>query len=451
MFKKIIYFFLITSILACNNQNVTFLSGKIIKPTNNQIQLLKDEKVIKNIKINSDGIFSSSIDNLSNGLYNFVHLPEFQYLIIEKGDSLVLRLNSLDFDESLVFSGKGSSKNNYLIDVFLEHEEEEDYVKSNYKSSKRVFKQIIDSLKNIKTKHYSNYKSSIKTNYISDLIINHAILIPLYSHIENYIILNKKNHSTNVSFFNNYRNKIDLNIYELSHFKPYLDYITLKSINESFSEKKGYDYNLNFNLSRLNYIKNHISNQTIKTKLLRFIAYEYLLEEKLLINIDQFIYEFLKISDNKSTNSEISMLYDNIASLQSGKVFPQINLFNEKNINKEISSHVNFNNKNIFVFWSYDQNAHQVNLFNRVNLLSAKHSNYHFNLININDEKIKWKNNYLNKFNNKRIRNFRTVNFEIMSKKMILNNLNKVLVTGMDGVILEILNLNSLEKYLNDN
>ena len=145
MFKKIIYFFLITSILACNNQNVTFLNGKIIKPTNNQIQLLKDEKVIKNIKINSDGIFSSSLDNLSNGLYNFVHLPEFQYLIIEKGDSLVLRLNSLDFDESLVFSGKGSSKNNYLIDVFLEHEEEEDYVKSNYKSSKRVFKQIIDS------------------------------------------------------------------------------------------------------------------------------------------------------------------------------------------------------------------------------------------------------------------------------------------------------------------
>jgi hypothetical protein len=34
---------------------------------------------------------------------------------------------------------------------------------------------------------------------------------------------------------------------------------------------------------------------------------------------------------------------------------------------------------------------------------------------------------------------------------MILNNLNKVLITGTDGVILEIFNLNSLEKYLNDN
>ena len=44
-----------------------------------------------------------------------------------------------------------------------------------------------------------------------------------------------------------------------------------------------------------------------------------------------------------------------------------------------------------------------------------------------------------------------TVGSKIMSKKMILNNLNKVLITGTDGVILEIFNLNSLEKYLNDN
>ena len=275
MIKKIFPFFLIILIIGCKSENKTFISGKIIKPTNNEIQLLKDEKVIKNININNEGIFSTSIDDLNDGLYNFVHLPEFQYLIVNKGDSLVLRLNSLDFDESLVFSGKGASKNNYLIDVFLEHEKDENYVKKNYKSSRLIFKNIIDSLLKKKIKHYSGY--NFKNNFISNLIINHAILIPLYSHIENYIILNKKNHSKNIQYFNKYRKEINLNINELSHFKPYLDYITLKSINESFSDKKGYDYNLNFNLLRLNYIKNQISNETIKTKLLRYIAYEYLL------------------------------------------------------------------------------------------------------------------------------------------------------------------------------
>ena len=146
MIKKIISFFLIILIIGCKSEYKTFISGKIIKPTNNEIQLLKDEKVIKNININNEGIFSTSIDDLNDGLYNFIHLPEFQYLIINKGDSLVLRLNSLDFDESLVFSGKGASKNNYLIDVFLEHEKDEDYVKKNYKSSRVIFKNIIDSL-----------------------------------------------------------------------------------------------------------------------------------------------------------------------------------------------------------------------------------------------------------------------------------------------------------------
>ena len=447
MIKKIISFFLIILIVGCKSEYKTFISGKIIKPTNNEIQLLKDEKVIKNININNEGIFSTSIDDLNDGLYNFIHLPEFQYLIINKGDSLVLRLNSLDFDESLVFSGKGASKNNYLIDVFLEHEKDENYVKINYKSSRIIFKNIIDSLLSKKIKHYSDY--NFKSNSISDLIINHAILIPLYSHIENYIILNKKNHSKNIQYFNRYRKEINLNINELSHFKPYLDYITLKSINESFSEKRGYDYNLNFNLLRLNYIKNQISNETIKTKLLRFIAYEYLLEEKLLINIDQFIYEFLKISDNENTNNEVSILYKNIILLQVGKKFPEIKLFNQNKIVN--GTEINVNNKNIFVFWSYDQNAHQVNLFSKINIFSDKYSNYYFNLININKDSLKWKNNYSNKFYNNRIKNFRAVNFESMSKKMILNNLNKVIITDNNGIIKKILTLNSLEKYLENN
>ncbi|MDA9622187.1 hypothetical protein N9S70_00275 [Flavobacteriaceae bacterium] len=447
MIKKIFPFFLIILIIGCKSENITFISGKIIKPTNNEIQLLKDEKVIKNIKINNEGIFSTSIDDLNDGLYNFVHLPEFQYLIVNKGDSLVLRLNSLDFDESLVFSGKGAPKNNYLIDVFLEHEKDENYVKKNYKSSRLIFKNIIDSLLKKKIKHYSGY--NFKNNFISNLIINHAILIPLYSHIENYIIINKNNHSKNIQYFNKYRKEINLNINELSHFKPYLDYITLKSINESFSDKKGYDYNLNFNLLRLNYIKNQISNETIKTKLLRYIAYDYLLEEKLLINIDQFIYEFLKISENETTNSEISILYKNITSLQVGKKFPEIKLFNENKIVN--GTEINVNNKNIFVFWSYDQNAHQVNLFSKINIFSDKYSNYYFNLININKDSLKWKNNYSNKFYNNRIKNFRAVNFESMSKKMILNNLNKVIITEDNGIIKKILTLNTLERYLENN
>ena len=185
-------------------------------------------------------------------------------------------------------------------------------------------------------------------------------------------------------YFANYRNNINYNIDDLSHFKPYLDYITIKSINQSFGINEGFDYSLNFNLNRLKFIENNVFNTTIKNKLLRFIAYEYLLEEKLLINIDSFIHEFEKISSNTKTNNEIKELYTNIVALQVGKKIPSISLIERNGNIKEIGSIKN--SKNIFTFWSYDQNAHQVNLFNKIQLYSKDNLDYNFYLININKD-----------------------------------------------------------------
>ena len=66
MFRSIVSCLLITFFIGCSNQNKTFISGKIIKPTNNEILILKDEKIIKKITINNQGTFSSSIENLNN-------------------------------------------------------------------------------------------------------------------------------------------------------------------------------------------------------------------------------------------------------------------------------------------------------------------------------------------------------------------------------------------------
>jgi len=53
MFRSIAVCLLITFFIGCNNHNKTFISGKIIKPTNNEILILKDEKIIKKITINN--------------------------------------------------------------------------------------------------------------------------------------------------------------------------------------------------------------------------------------------------------------------------------------------------------------------------------------------------------------------------------------------------------------
>jgi len=43
-----------------------------------------------------------------------------------------ITFNTIDFDESLVFSGEGAEINNFLIDLFLVNEEEEQQILSTF-------------------------------------------------------------------------------------------------------------------------------------------------------------------------------------------------------------------------------------------------------------------------------------------------------------------------------
>ena len=40
----------------------------------------------------------------------------------------MLRLNTFDFDESLVYTGKGAKENNFLMDIYLLNEEEDEKI-----------------------------------------------------------------------------------------------------------------------------------------------------------------------------------------------------------------------------------------------------------------------------------------------------------------------------------
>ena len=446
--KKILLIILLLTI-SCSDKEITYIGGKILKKTSDEISILKDEKLIKKIAINENGEFFSKLDSINDGLYNFIHPPEFQYLIFEKGDSIVLRLDVLDFDESLVFTGKGSSKNNYLIDVFLKHEEENDFIKSKFKSNDMNFIKTIDSLINIKIIEFSKFKKFNKTNQSTELILEYAIKLPIYSNVE-YFISNFSSSIKSNDIYK-YREDVDLNIETFSHFKPYLDYIISRTINHSNQNVNTDSHNsLNYNLKRLEFVNRNITHPIIKTKIYRYIGFEYLLKESELMNINTFLNKFLEYSNNTSTNKEINELYNNIFSLQVNNNIPQVNLVNEKSVVKDIADF--YNDKPIvYVFWSYDQNSHQITLFNRINKILNSNSNYNIHTININDDNFKWKKiiNLLKK--RKNLHHFRSVDFDDMSKKMILNNLNKVIITNKNGKIKKILNVTKLEKLFNIN
>ena len=453
MKNNIILLLILAIISSCEDDDhkTSYFAGKIIKNTNDKISLLKDEFVINETFISEDGSFHMVLDSINNGLYNFKHLPEVQYVIFETKDSLVLRLNAVDFDESLVFSGKGSSKNNYLIDVFLEHENQEKFINSNLRNSPANFKKLIDSLLKLKKLKFDNFKKLKKLNKTSITIINNAIKLPLYSKMEAYISgIKQKNLLNTLNYdFYDFREDIDLNVEELSNFKPYLDYIILRTNNESVINYSPYsNLDFDFNLDRIRFVKSYISNPVIKSKILRYIAFEYLLKDNPLIDIDSFLNEFLKISIDDKINIEIEQLYSNISLLQIGKTLPEIELTNE--FGDSISSiELKLNKPIIYVFWSYDQNSHQNSLFNRVFEFLNKNKNYIFHCININSNQKKWREslNYIKKDNS--IKHYITNDFHTMSKKMILNNLNKIIITDNKGKIISISNIIELDSNLN--
>ena len=452
MYKKylLIFSFIITTISCGFDDNSTYFVGKILKKTNDKISILKDQVVLNEAVISNDGDFTMVIDSVQDGLYNFKHLPEFQYILLEKKDSLVLRLNAVDFDESLVFTGKGSSKNNYLIDIFLNNENEQSFINSKLRKKPNEFSKIIDSLIQIKMLKFDNFKKLKRSNSTSNQILYNAIKLPLYSKKEAYIsnVKNKNNLNEISQDFYEYRKDVDFNMEILSNFKPYLDYLILRINNESYTNIKDYSRSqLKYNLDRINFVNDNISNPTIKSKILRYMAFEFLLQEDNLTEIDTFLNEFTKVSLDKNVNLQIKQLYSDISSLQIEKKIPKIELIDNIN-NKVVSSNLVSDKPIIYVFWSYDQNSHQISLFDRIFDFLKNNYNYNFYCININSDKKKWKETlkYIEK--NKNMKHFKTTNFEVMSKKMVLNNLNKIIVTSNKGRIItisDITKLNSLK------
>ena len=98
-------------------RDYTYIGGEIVNPNVDYVILFSEKGVGDTVKLDRNNRFIYKVKNLKDGIYSFKHNPENQLILLEKGDSLLFRLNTFEFDESLVFSGDGARKNNFLIEV----------------------------------------------------------------------------------------------------------------------------------------------------------------------------------------------------------------------------------------------------------------------------------------------------------------------------------------------
>ena len=296
---------------SCKSDNETVFSGKILNNTSDSISIYKDNNMIYESVVDVDGLFNITIDTITSGLYTFYHEPEFQYIIIDENDNLQIRLNTLDFDESLVYTGKGSSKNNFLMDVFLRSENDELEINSKLDLAFDTFKNLVDSLYNKQMNSFKLFKENNILSSSSKEIINTAILYPYISKFHSYIIRNNIEEEIQKDLFINYQNEISYDLDALAYFKPYIDFLYLHIYN-NVKIKKDYENSLDFNIQRLSYTDKIIKSKLVKSRVLRFHAFGFILQRQDDVKNKTFLKAFFEISKDKKVNEEINNLYNEL-------------------------------------------------------------------------------------------------------------------------------------------
>ena len=415
---RFIFLLIIFLFISCRNENhPIFFGGKILNKSADKIILNKDDDILNESSIDENGFFQMKLDSISPGLYNFFLQPEFQYLILEKNDSIYIRLNSLDFDESLVFMGNGASKNNFLMDIFLDFEKNEEILNKSFNESFEEYLKEVDSFLVVQQKKFIQFKSKVKISSFAEKLINNALLYPYMEKIQSFIL--RRNISDKLWNNIKYDYNINFNDNSLAFFKPYIDFIYLYTFNITRIKNKEID-KIDFQIDRLNTVNDLISDNEIKSKLFRFLAFEVLLKNKYIYEKSKFINEFLKISNFESINNEVDELYKNQKRLTPGNIFPQVYFANQNGSILDITT--DNKTKKVLFFWSYDQNSHLNAIHQKIFKLKTTFFNHKFYSININESQSKWLDNIISED----FINIRSINFEEMSKKLIIDNLNKI-------------------------
>ena len=128
------------------DKNRIFFGGKIVNPSSTYVTLYKDNKTIDSLSLNLNYRFFKYYDSLETGIYKIEHIPEYKSVFLEKGDSIWTRINASSFDESIVYSGRGAAKNNFMMDLLLSFDKENSFLSSKYSSDSSTFTKLIDSL-----------------------------------------------------------------------------------------------------------------------------------------------------------------------------------------------------------------------------------------------------------------------------------------------------------------
>ena len=382
----------ITVLLGCNNSQVcnsTYFGGKIINPKSNCIILFENEIPLDTFYLDKNNTFLGEIPSLHEGLFNFKHGNEQQYIYLQPKDSLLIRLNTWDFDETLVFSGKGAERNNLLIDSFLESERERRIFFQYYDLSPTEFSAKVSQVEKVKLDRYNDYINNHpeESDKFND-ILKTALTFPLYSKVENYPLahsakINHDEHSFINKDFYKHREYITLDNDSLMFFYAYRDYVLSNLYNKVNS--LGYDLNSDeFTVNLLKEISAELNDENSRNSMLRkiFIRHFYWKSSRK-IN-ENIVNTYFDLTTNLEDKKLMLNLTTDVKKIEEGELLNDFKIIDYNKSHKSIRRLIK-NKKSVLYFWNPEFIGKDF-IASKIQYLSEKYPDLEFIGVRIYDD-----------------------------------------------------------------
>ncbi|WP_179354462.1 TlpA family protein disulfide reductase [Winogradskyella vidalii] len=444
---------LLLSVFGCqfkgsNTSNHAYIGGEIINPKNSSVILYNTQgKIVDSFNLDANNRFIYKIDNLQPGLHTITHGGEYQMLLLEPNDSIMFRLNTYDFDESLVFTGHGAKKNNYLIKTYITNEKEAKQLVKYSKMEPEAFNAFVEKRRQRQLSDFQNY---LKRNPESDFfktIIEANINYNTYADKEIYPFAyfgnNKMIHIKDLpkDFFS-HREQIDYNAIHLSNFFSYnrflFSHIDNLAIDDYYKDNPYHSkfnrHAMCYNMSKLNLIDSIITEPTIKNKLLKYKAREYISHNHTESEANAVLNHYLEKSTNEEDKIYMQDLVSSLKRLRQGNPLPNISLVNYNDTEHFISSIIS--KPTIIYFWTSNSKSQYRNSHYMVDKLKSSFPQMDFISINVNDNDDKFWKNIINNYNFPTINEFKFKNSKQARKTLAVNYLNKAIIVDQNGIIL---------------
>ena len=388
------YLLILITIISCNtsntNEDATYFGGEIINPKNNFVLIHKDEVLIDSVALDANNRFLYKFKNFTPGLYHFNH-EEYQYVFIEPTDSILFRLNTIDFDESLTFSGRGADKNNFIINTFLANERHGVKARKLYKLPAKKFCDRIAAELQQRLNMLDVYEERYEFSDAFKEVATTHIKYHYYKIKESYPKYNRKQADSIVpEEFYAFRKDINYNTHNLGSFYPFYEY--MYALIDNLSNQKTKQINTSHNIYtsykiKVDIIDSLVQNKASKNQLLKNTTLNYLSKVECKNYAQKILDKFKQYNTSNPNERQMTKLVGNISRLSKGNNLPDFNVISLQQETKNIKQLIN--KPTVIYFWTNKNPRH----FKSSHLKAKQfeeNSAYNFISISLDNDKEHW-------------------------------------------------------------